>query len=70
MTRSPYLKSLLFAVVVLAAGLALGAGKTSEDTSAANTASKVLLPLGLLIAVVSVVLEVRRRRRDQGPADA
>lgn len=49
---------LVVAVLILAAGLALGAGKSSEDTSAANTISKVLLTIGFLAVVIAVVVLV------------
>ncbi len=44
-------------------GLVLGAGRDSEDTSVLNTASKLLLTVGLLALVVSCVAEAVRRRR-------
>ncbi len=47
---------LVVAVLIVAAGLALGAGKSSEDTSAANTISKVLLTVGFLAVVITVVV--------------
>ncbi len=37
-------------------GLALGAGKSEADTSAANTASKTLLTVGMAGIVVSLVV--------------
>lgn len=49
---------LVVAVLILAAGLALGAGKNSEDTSTANTISKVLLTVGFLAVVIAVVVLV------------
>ena len=55
MNRSRF-APLVASVVVFAAGLALGAGKTEDDTSAANTASKILLTLGLLAFVVALVV--------------
>ena len=56
----------LISAVVFATGLALGAGKTENDTSAANTASKILLTLGLVAFVVSlVVLAIGYRRSRQ-----
>lgn len=39
------------------------AGKSSEDTSGANTASKILLMVGLLALIVTATLEVISRRR-------
>ena len=68
MFRSASLKSLYLGIAVFVIGLALGAGKSDTDTSAANTASKFLLPIGLLVIVVSVVLEVRRRRSERRSA--
>lgn len=57
---------LIASVVVFAVGLALGAGKTEDDTSAANTASKILLTVGLLAFVVALIVlfvsHVRSRR--------
>lgn len=54
---------LIVSAVVFATGLALGAGKTDDDTSIANTASKVLLTLGLISVVVAlVVLAISYRR--------
>lgn len=51
-------------------GLVLGAGRDSNDTSALNTASKVLLTVGLLALVATCVAEaVRRRRSRSGRAD-
>jgi hypothetical protein len=49
-------------------GLLLGAGKSSDDASAANTASKVLLTIGLLAMLVTGVLSVLARRRAQRAA--
>lgn len=43
-------------LVLLALGLALGAGKSEADTSAANTASKILLTVGMAGIVVSLVV--------------
>ncbi len=52
--------------IVFVTGLALGAGKTENDTSAANTASKILLTLGLVAFVVAlVVLAIGYRRSRQ-----
>jgi hypothetical protein len=63
MSRRSYIPFIITAAVLFVAGLALGAGKSSEDTSLANTASKLLLTVGLLALVVTTVLEVVRRRR-------
>jgi hypothetical protein len=54
------------AIVVLVAGLALGAGKSEADTSIANSASKILLTLGtvgLVAAAIVVAIGWRRARR-------
>ena len=63
MHRRSYVRFIVTSAVLFIAGLALGAGKSSEDTSAANTASKVLLMVGLLALVITVVLEIASRRR-------
>ena len=63
MNRRSYIPFIIISSVVFVAGLAFGAGESSDDTSAANTASKVLLMVGLLALVVSVVLELLARRR-------
>ena len=68
MNRSRF-APLIASVVIFAAGLALGAGKTEDDTSAANTASKILLTVGLVAIVVAlIVLAVSylRSRRTTG----
>ena len=46
-------------------GLLLGAGRDSDDTSMLNTASKVLLTVGLLALIASFVAEAVRRRRSR-----
>lgn len=48
---------------MLITGLLLGAGRDSDDTSILNTASKVLLTVGLLALIASLVAEAVRRRR-------
>jgi LPXTG cell wall anchor motif len=63
MNRRSYVPFIIIAGLLFVTGLVLGAGKSSEDTSAANTASKVLLAVGLLALVVTAVLEIVRRRR-------
>ncbi len=63
MTRRSYVPFIITSGVLFIAGLALGAGKSSEDTSAANTASKLLLMIGLLALIVTGVLELVSRRR-------
>ena len=63
MNRRSYIPFIITAGLLFLTGLVLGAGKSSEDTSAANTASKVLLAVGLIALVVTSVLEVVRRRR-------
>ena len=63
MNRRSYTRYIIASAVLFVAGLALGAGKSSEDTSAANTASKFLLAIGLLAFVTTGVLEVVARRR-------
>lgn len=47
---------LVASAVLFAAGLVLGAGKTEQDTSAANTASKILLTVGFLGFVVALIV--------------
>ena len=61
-TRSvlPYLVT---SAVIFVTGLILGAGKSSDDTSAANTASKILLAVGLIALIVTGILAVIARRR-------
>jgi hypothetical protein len=49
--------------IVFIVGLVLGAGKGSDDTSAANSASKILLTVGLLALIVTGILWVLSRRR-------
>jgi hypothetical protein len=63
MNRRTYVPFIITSGLLFVTGLVLGAGKSSEDTSAANTASKVLLVVGLLALIVTAVLEVVRRRR-------
>ena len=63
MNRRSYVPFIITAGLLFLTGLVLGAGKSSGDTSAANTASKVLLAVGLVALVVTAVLEVVRRRR-------
>jgi hypothetical protein len=63
MNRRSYVPFIVTAGLLFVTGLVLGAGKSSDDTSMANTASKVLLAVGLLALVATVVLEVVRRRR-------
>lgn len=59
---------LIVSAVVFATGLALGAGNGDNDTSIANTASKVLLTLGLISVVVSLVVLAIGYRRSRGTA--
>jgi hypothetical protein len=61
-TRSvlPYLVA---SAVIFVTGLVLGAGKSSDDTSAANTASKILLAVGLIALIITGILTVIARRR-------
>jgi membrane protein DedA with SNARE-associated domain len=63
MNRRSYVPFIITAGVLFVTGLVLGAGKSSEDTSAVNTASKMLLAVGLIALVVTAVLEMVRRRR-------
>ena len=63
MKRRSYIPFIVISAALFLAGLGLGAGKSSDDTSAANTASKVLLMIGLLALIVTGVLEVTSRRR-------
>ena len=61
-TRSvvPYLVT---SAVIFVTGLVLGAGKSADDTSAANTASKILLAVGLIALIVTGILALVVRRR-------
>ena len=63
-----YFTPFIFAVIIFAAGLAFGAGKSSEDTSAANTISKVLLLIGFLAFIASIIVTVVRHRRSRQAA--
>jgi Sec-independent protein secretion pathway component TatC len=63
MKRRSYVPFIVTSAVLFVIGLALGAGKSDQDTSAANTASKVLLAVGLLALLVTAILEVVSRRR-------
>lgn len=56
---------LVVALLILASGLALGAGKGSDDTSTANTISKVLLTLGFLAVIIALVVLVVRGLRSR-----
>lgn len=53
------------AVIIFVIGLAFGAGKSAEDTSAANTASKILLAAGFLIFIAALAVEAIRRIRSR-----
>ena len=68
MTRRSMLPYFLVSLAIFVTGLALGAGKSSEDTSLANTASKVLLTVGLLAVIVTGLLTLiaRLRHRQAG----
>jgi hypothetical protein len=61
-TRSvlPYLVA---SAVIFVTGLVLGAGKSSDDPSVANTASKICLAVGLIALIVTGILAVIARRR-------
>lgn len=64
--------ALVVSFVLFVVGLALGAGKSEADTSAANTASKVLLTVGMVGIVVSLLLLAIgfvRSRRTPSPSD-
>src|SRR3954469_24495929 len=63
MKRRSYIPFIALSAAVFVVGLVLGAGKSADDTSAANTASKLLLTIGLLALAVRAVLEVVSRRR-------
>ena len=63
MKRRSYIPFIAVAGMLFVAGLVLGAGKSSDDTSVANTASKVLLAIGLVSLVVTGILEAVARRR-------
>jgi hypothetical protein len=65
MRRLSMLHYLAASAAVFVTGLILGAGKSSDDTSVANTASKALLAVGLIAIVVTGILVIRARRRDQ-----
>lgn len=62
---------LVVSFVLFALGLALGAGKSETDTSAANAASKILLTVGMVGVVVSLALlaigHARSRRTPSPP---
>ncbi len=60
-----YYTPFIIAAVIFATGLAFGAGRSSEDTSAANTLSKVLLAIGFLAFIASILITVVRRRRSR-----
>jgi hypothetical protein len=64
-TRSTrtHLPLVAISAILFVAGLALGAGRASDDTSAANTASKILLTIGLVAVLASGTAELLRRRR-------
>lgn len=55
----------IVAAVIFASGLAFGAGKSSDDTSAANTLSKVLLAVGFLGFIAAILITVIRHRRSR-----
>ncbi len=61
--RRSYVPFIAISAVLFVAGLVLGAGKSAEDTSAANTASKFLLAVGLLALIVTAALELVGRTR-------
>lgn len=63
MNRRSYIRYIIASAALFVAGLVLGAGKSSEDTSVANTASKLLLAIGLLALIITGILEVVARRR-------
>jgi hypothetical protein len=67
-TMNRRLAPFLAAVLMFATGLALGAGKSADDTSAANTASKILLAAGVLLFVAAAVTEAVRRIRTRHAA--
>jgi uncharacterized membrane protein len=69
MNRRSYIPFIAISVILFVTGLVLGAGKSSDDTSAANTASKILLALGLLAIVATTALEVISRRRARRTAN-
>lgn len=68
MHRRSYVRFIIASAVLFVAGLVLGAGKSSDDASAANTASKVLLAVGLSALVITAVLEIVGRRRARNAA--
>jgi len=70
MHRRSYIPFIITSAILFAAGLVLGAGKSSEDTSAANTASKLLLTVGLLALLVTTALEIIGRLRARRAAGA
>ena len=58
------------AIIIFVVGLAFGAGKSAKDTSAANTASKILLAAGFLIFIAALAIEAIRRIRSRRPGNA
>ena len=61
--RRSYVRFIVVAIAVLIVGLALGAGRSADDASVVNTASKVLLAVGFLGLVATAALEVIGRVR-------
>lgn len=61
--RRSFIPYIVTSAVLFGLGVVLGAGRSSDDASAANTASKILLTIGLVAAIVTTILEVVARRR-------
>ncbi len=66
MSKRSTLSYVAVSAAIFVAGLVLGAGRSDADTSAANTASKLMLTVGLLALVITGVLAIVARRRQQG----
>ena len=63
MNRRSYIPFIAISAALFVAGLVLGAGKSADDTSAANTASKLLLLIGVLAFLTTTAIEIVSRRR-------
>src|SRR4051794_10387435 len=63
MKRRSYVPFIVISAMLFVTGLLLGAGKSADDTSAVNTASKLLLSIGLVALLVTALLEMLSRRR-------
>ena len=65
MSRRTHVPFIIAGVAVLVGGLALGRGRGDEE-SLVNSASKLLLTVGLLLVLGTVVLELVGRARSRG----